>query len=360
MSSDARLVAEGNVASAPYGALLLLSFGGPDGPNDVLPFLENVTRGRGIPRERLLGVAEHYYHFGGVSPINAQNQALVAALRAELDGRGFRLPIYWGNRNWEPYVEDVIIRMTGDGVRRTLAIPTSAYSSYSACRQYWEDIARGRAAAGPDAPTIDKVRHFFNHPGFITANADALRVALAAVPPGSRVVYTAHSIPVAMAESSGPAALDLHDHDGGLYVRELRETAALVTAAVDPSLAWDLVWQSRSGPPSVPWLDPDVNDHLTTLAAAGLPGVALAPIGFVSDHIEVLWDLDTEASQTAASLGLPFARAATAGTHPAFVSALVDLVAERSVPGCPARALGSMGPSHDVCPVGCCPPPRRP
>ncbi len=317
-----------------------------------MPFLENVTRGRGIPRERLTGVAEHYYHFGGVSPINAQNESLIAALRAELDRRGLDLPVYWGNRNWAPYVEDTVTRMTADGVRRALAVPTSAYSSYSACRQYWEDIARARAAAGPQAPEIDKVRHYFNHPGFVGANADGLRAALRQVPAGSRVVYTAHSIPVAMAESAGP--------EGGLYVRELRETAALVTDSVDARLSWDLVWQSRSGPPTVPWLEPDISDHLRALAADGVPGVVVAPIGFVSDHIEVLWDLDTEAAQTAADLGLPFARAATAGTHPAFVSALAELLLERSDDGVPARALGAMGPSHDRCPLGCCPAPRRP
>ncbi|MGI8691451.1 MAG: ferrochelatase, partial [Geodermatophilaceae bacterium] len=319
--------------------------------DDVLPFLDNVTRGRGIPPERLLGVAEHYYHFGGVSPINAQNRALIAAVRADLDRRGIVTPIYWGNRNWAPYVEDAVAQMADDGVRRALAVPTSAYASYSACRQYWEDIARGQAAAGPTAPEIDKVRHYFNHPGFIEANADGLRAALRAVPPGSRVVFTAHSIPVTMAASSGP--------DGGLYLRELREAAALVIAEVDSSLRWDLVWQSRSGPPSVPWLEPDVNDHLTALAADGVPGVVVAPIGFVSDHIEVRWDLDTEAAETAASLGLTFARADTAGTHPAFVEAIVELLLERSGIGCPARALGSMGPSHDVCPAGCCPAARR-
>ena len=361
-----------SVASGPYDALLLLSFGGPDGPEDVMPFLENVTRGRGIPPERLLGVAEHYHHFGGVSPINAQNRALIEAVRSELDRRGIDLPIYWGNRNWTPYVEETVTRMAADGVRRALAVPTSAYSSYSACRQYWEDIARGRAAAGDHAPEIDRVRHYFNHPGFVEANADGLRAALALVPPGSRVVCTAHSIPLEMAESSGPQPPGFHDreceirqnpgshtHDHGLYGRELRETAALVTAAVDRTLEWDLVWQSRSGPPSVPWLEPDVNDHLRSLAADGVPGVVVAPIGFVSDHIEVLWDLDTEAAQTAASVDLPFARAATAGTHPAFVSMVAELLLERTDSSFPARALGPMGPSHDVCPAFCCPTPGR-
>lgn len=326
-----------------YDAVLLLSFGGPDGPDDVLPFLQNVTRGRGVPPERLAEVAEHYLHFGGGSPINEQNRALIAAIRADLDARGIDLPLYWGNRNWAPYVEDVVAAMTADGVRRALAIPTSAYSSYSGCRQYWEDIARAREAAGPRAPVIDKVRQFFNHPGFIAANADAVRAALARMPAGTRIVYTAHSIPVAMAAAAGP--------DGGLYERQLRETARLVTAAVDPGVCWDLAWQSRSGPPTVPWLEPDINDQLRTLA--GAPGVVVAPIGFVSDHVEVRWDLDTEAAQTAASIGLPFARAATAGTHPAFVSMAAELLLERTT-AAPRSALGPMGPSHDVCPTGCC------
>jgi len=332
----------------PYDALLLLSFGGPEGPDDVLPFLEHVTRGRGIPRDRLLAVAEHYHHFGGVSPINAQNRALIAAVEAA----GLGIPGYWGNRNWAPYVEDAVAAMTAGGVRRALAFPTSAYASYSACRQYWEDIARGRAAAGDRAPVIDRVRHYFNHPGFVEANADGLRAALRLVPAGSRVVFTAHSIPVAMAQRSGPT--------GGLYERELREAAALVIAAVAPDLGWDLVWQSRSGPPSVPWLEPDIGDHLRALAGS-VPGVVVAPIGFVSDHLEVRWDLDTAALALAAELGLPFARAATAGTHPAFVAMVGDLLRERSVPGTPRHALGALGPSHDVCPAGCCPAPvRRP
>ncbi len=331
--------------------MILLSFGGPEGPEDVLPFLENVTRGRGIPRGRLLGVADHYQHFGGVSPINEQNRALIAALEAELSRQGLSLPVYWGNRNWAPYVEDAVARMTSNGVQRALAVPTSAYSSYSACRQYWEDIDRARAGAGAGAPVIDKVRHYFNHPGFVQANADGLRVALAGMPAGTRVVFTAHSIPVSMADSSGP--------DGGLYERELRAAAALVVDAVDAALSWDLVWQSRSGPPSMPWLEPDINDQLRALAAAGVPGVVAAPIGFVSDHIEVRWDLDTEAAQTAAELGVPFARAATAGTHPAFVAMLVDLLRERIEPDRPRLALGGLGPSHERCPAGCCPAPRR-
>ncbi len=333
-----------------YDALLLLSFGGPDGPDDVLPFLENVTRGRGVPRERLLEVAEHYQHFGGASPINDQNRALLAAVRAELDRAGLAVPIYWGNRNWAPYVEETVRRMTDDGVRLALAVPTSAYSSYSACRQYWEDISRAQVATGASAPRIDKVRHYFNHPGFVTANADGLRAALAEVPPGSRVAFTAHSIPVSMAQRSGPT--------GGLYERELRETAALVIAAVDADLDWDLVWQSRSGPPSVPWLEPDIAEHLRRLAGT-VPGVVVAPIGFVSDHLEVRWDLDIEAAEVAAGLGLPFVRAATAGTHPAFVSTVVELLLERSDPAHPRRALGRMGPSHDVCPADCCPAPLR-
>jgi len=340
----------------PYDALLLLSFGGPEGHDDVLPFLENVTRGRGIPRERLLAVAEHYHHFGGVSPINDQNRALLAALRRDFAANGVDLPLYWGNRNWGPYVEDTVAEMARDGVRRALVFATSGYTSYSGCRQYQDDLARARAVVGDRAPVLDKLRHFFNHPGFVEPNADGVRAALAALPAehrgAARLVFTAHSIPVAMAERSGP--------DGHLYVRQLAEASRLVAAAAAPDLAWDLVWQSRSGPPSVPWLEPDVNDHLEALAALGVPVVVVSPVGFVSDHLEVAWDLDNEAAETAAKLGLAFARAATAGTDPRFVAMVRELVLERLDPSCPRRALGEFGPSHDVCPVGCCPVPRRP
>jgi ferrochelatase len=322
--------------------VLVLGFGGPEGPDDVMPFLENVTRGRGVPRERLAAVAEHYHHFGGVSPINGQNRALVAALQDGLD-----LPVYWGNRNWAPYVEDVWRQLAEDGVEHAYVLATSAYASFSGCRQYHEDVARARAAlaadpAAPPGPTAEKLPHYFAAPGFVQANAEALAAALASLPAdlrdGARLVATAHSIPEAMAAVAGP--------DGGAYQAELQRAARLAVDAVAPGRPVDLVWQSRSGPPSVPWLEPDVNDHLRALAAAGERAVVLLPVGFVSDHLEVVWDLDHEARETAAELGLAFARAATAGTHPAFVAALRELVEERRAGAAPR--LGT------TCPAACC------
>lgn len=347
---------DGVTADPPYDALLLLSFGGPEGPDDVLPFLENVVRGRPVPRERLLAVAEHYHHFGGVSPINAQNRELLAAIRAELGAHGIDLPVYWGNRNWHPMVEDTVGQMARNGVRRALVFATSAYSSYSGCRQYQEDMARGRAAAGDGAPVLAKIRHYFNHPGFVAANADAVRAALATLPGPVRddalFVYTAHSIPTTMEESAGPA--------GRLYSTQLREAGRLVTEAVRPGAPFELAWQSRSGPPQVPWLEPDINDRLGALAAADVRAVVVSPVGFVSDHVEVLWDLDVEAAETAEKHGIAFARAATVGTDPRFVSMVRELVAERLDPAAPRRALGPLGAGWDVCP-GCCPAPvRRP
>lgn len=340
--------------SIPYDALLLLSFGGPEGSEDVLPFLENVVRGRGVPRDRLLAVAEHYRHVGGVSPINEQNRALLAAIRASLAARGPELQVYWGNRNWHPLVSDTVAAMRDDGVRRALVFVTSAYSSYSGCRQYQDDLARARAAVGPGAPELVKLRHYFNHPGFVEPAADGVRAALATLPsPGdARLVFTAHSIPSSMEAASGPG--------GHLYSAQLREASRLVAAAVrGPGADFDLVWQSRSGPPSVPWLEPDVNDHLALLAARGVPAVVVSPVGFVSDHVEVLWDLDEEAAETAAKLGLDYARAATVGTDPRFVGLVRQLVEERTA-GAPPLALGRMGPSHDVCPLACCPARSRP
>jgi ferrochelatase len=338
-------------------ALLVQSFGGPEGPGDVLPFLRNVTRGRGVPDSRLEEVAEHYRHFGGVSPINAQNRALIAALRDQFAAHGIELPIYWGNRNWHPYLADAVRQMRDDGVRRALVFTTSATSSYSGCRQYREDLARARDDVGADAPELVKLRHYFDHPGFIAAQADGVRVALADLPSevrdGARLVYTAHSIPVAMNEASGPLR-------NGLYAAQQRETARLVTAAVrGDGTPFDLVWQSRSGPPQVPWLEPDINDHLRALAGSGVPAVVVTPSGFVSDHVEVRWDLDEEARATAASLGLPYARAATVGTHPDFVAAVRELV-EEVLRGAAPRSLGSLGLCGIDCPDGCCPAPRRP
>ncbi|MDP5185324.1 ferrochelatase [Blastococcus sp. BMG 814] len=335
---------------APLGrreALLLLSFGGPEGHDDVMPFLENVTRGRGIPRERLEEVAEHYHHFGGVSPINDQNKALLAALEAELRSAGIDLPVYWGNRNWAPYVEDVWQQMADDGIQHAYVLATSAYASFSGCRQYHEDVARARAAltgdaAAPGGPTAEKLPHYFDADGFVRANADALAAALAALPAevrdSTRLVATAHSIPDTMAAVAGP--------EGHAYEAELQAAAQQVVDRAAPGRPFDLVWQSRSGPPSVPWLEPDVNDHLEALAEAGEKAVVLFPVGFVSDHLEVIWDLDNEARETAERLGLVFARAATAGTHPAFATALRELLEERRAGGEPR--LGTN------CPASCC------
>jgi ferrochelatase len=336
---------------APAGrreALLVLSFGGPEGPADVLPFLENVTRGRGIPRERLEVVAEHYHHFGGVSPINGQNKALIAVLEKELASGRLDLPVYWGNRNWAPYVEDTWQQLADDGIEHVYVFATSAYASFSGCRQYHEDIARARVSFG-GGPTAEKLPHYFDAPGFVQANADALAAAIRSLPEDvrgtARLVATAHSIPTAMATVAGP--------DGHAYEAELTAAAERVVAEAAPGRGFDLVWQSRSGPPSVPWLEPDVNDHLRALAAAGETAVVLFPVGFISDHLEVIWDLDNEARETAAELGLAFARAGTAGTHPAFVAAIRGLLEERRAGGLPR--LGTN------CPASCCfVEPRRP
>jgi protoporphyrin/coproporphyrin ferrochelatase len=286
-----------------YDAFLLISFGGPEGPGDVMPFLENVTRGRGVPRERLAAVAEHYAAFGGVSPINAQCRELIAALTLPV-------PVYWGNRNWTPYLTDTVTEMAAAGVRRALAFTTSAYRSYSSCRQYLEDIARARAAAGPGAPVIDKIARCYDHPGFTGPFAANVQAALATLPPdkreGAHLVFTAHSIPDAMAAASGPG--------GGRYVAELTTAASLIAERAGlASHPRSLAYTSRSGPPSQPWLEPDISDHLADLAKAGTEAVVVIPAGFVSDHIEVLHDLDLEAALAAASLGLAFARAATPG-----------------------------------------------
>jgi protoporphyrin/coproporphyrin ferrochelatase len=339
-----------STAPAPAGrreALLVLGFGGPEGPEDVLPFLLNVTRGRGIPPERLEAVADHYLHFGGVSPINGQNKALIAALEDEFAAAGIDLGVYWGNRNWAPYVEDTWRQMAEDGVEHAYVFATSAYASFSGCRQYHEDVARARVAleldpTAPAGPTAEKLPHYFDAPGFVRANADALAAALAELPAGlrdgARLVATAHSIPDAMAAVAGP--------DGGAYQAELLRAAQLVVDAAAPGRSFDLVWQSRSGPPSVPWLEPDVNDHLRALAEAGEQAVAVLPIGFISDHLEVIWDLDNEARATAEDLGLAFVRAATAGTHPAFVAGVRELLQERRAGGLPR--LGTN------CPAACC------
>ena len=327
-----------------YDALLVVSFGGPEAMDDVMPFLENVTRGRGIPRERLVGVAHHYELFGGVSPINEQNRRLISALRAELDRHGPRLPVYWGNRNWHPLLADKLRQMRDDGIGRALAFVTSAYSSYSGCRQYREDIERARAAVGEDAPAVDKLRAFYNHPGFVGPNAENLSAALAQIPAerraDARVAFTAHSIPGAMA-----AGCD--------YEAQLNETCRLVAERAGAQ-HWRLVFQSRSGSPQQPWLEPDICDHLRDLKAAGATDAVVHPVGFISDHMEVLYDLDTEARQVAAEIGLNMIRAATVGTHPAFVRMIRELIDERTSGDAERPALGTRGASHDVCPADCC------
>lgn len=325
----------------PYDALLVLTFGGPEGPADVLPFLANVTRGREVPAERLAEVAKTYQAVGGVSPIQEQSRDLVAAIGAELGRSGPPLPVYWGTRNWLPRLSDVVAEMAADGVRRALVFVPSAYSSYSGCRQYLDDLAAARAVVGTHAPVLDKLRVFFDHPLFIARYLDATRAALESLPPGSNVVFTAHSIPVGMARA-------------GDYEVQLAETARLVAEAAGVSPEdWWFAWQSRSGPPHVPWLTPDIGDRLGELAERGVPGVAVVPIGFLSDHMEVVHDLDVVARLRALELGLAWARAATPGSHPEFVALVVELVRERTGGG-PRRSLSGLPPRPEPCALGCC------
>ena len=307
-----------------FDAILLLSFGGPEGPQQVKPFLENVTRGRNVPPERLDDVAEHYMHFGGVSPINAINRALIAQLEAELE-----LPVYFGNRNWKPYVEDAVADMRDNGIRRAAVFATSAWSGYSGCTQYSEDIDRARRAAGPEAPELVKLRRYFDHPLFVEMFADNIGIAAKTVPDGARLVFTAHSVPVAADSRLGP----------NLYSRQVRYAAGLVAAAAGYT-DYDLVWQSRSGPAQVPWLGPDIGDHLTALADAGTKAVIVCPIGFVSDHIEVVWDLDTELREQAEAAGIAFARAGTPNADRRFARLAADLIDELRYGRAPARVTG--------------------
>lgn len=346
--------------ASPYDALLLLSFGGPEQPEDVVPFLENVTRGRGIPRERLAEVGAHYTRFGGRSPINDQNRALVAALRADLAAAGLDVPVYWGNRNWAPYLSDTLAQMSADGVRRAAVFTTSAYSSYSSCRQYRENLYDAVEAV-PGAPVLDKLRPCFNHPGFVDPFVDGVLAALQELPERqrqhARLVFVTHSIPTSMNDSSGPPAAG-----GGAYLTQHRDVAAFVTARVAEETGithgHDLVFCSRSGSPQTPWLEPDVNDHLESLVAAGATAVVLCPIGFVSDHMEVVFDLDTEALATAARLGLYAVRSATPGVDPRFVALVRDLLLERAAAerGEPVTrtSVGTCGALWDRCPDGCC------
>ena len=332
-----------------YDALLLLSFGGPEGMDDVVPFLENVTRGRGVPPERLAEVAEHYYHFGGVSPINAQNRALIAALETELIRHGINLPVYFGNRNWHPMLPDTMEQMKADGVKRALVFVTSAFSSYSGCRQYREDLVRTSLIVGEGAPVFDKIRVFYNHPGFLEPVAEYLRAAIDRFPAerraGVRVLFTAHSIPMSMARSSA-------------YEVQLREAAKIV-AGLAGAEHFELCYQSRSGSPSVPWLEPDILDVLDERHAEGNDDVVVCPIGFVSDHLEVLFDLDEEGAERAAELGMTYVRAATVGTHPRFVSMIRELIEERMTEKPLRLVLGNKPAVHDNCPTNCCKPASR-
>lgn len=327
-----------------YDAFLLVSFGGPEGRADVLPFLENVLRGRNVPRERMLEVAEHYYHFDGVSPITAQNRALLAALQTEFASAGLKLPLYFGNRNWHPLLPDTLRQMRTDGVRRAIALFTSAFSSYSGCRQYRENIATAQDEVGEGAPQIDKLRAFFNHPGFIEPMVERTAAALAQIPADRRgaahLLFSAHSIPLAMAQNCQ-------------YEQQFREASRLVAEALGQA-NWRLVYQSRSGPPSQPWLEPDVGDALAEVAKSESKHVVVVPIGFVSDHMEVLFDLDEDARHKADDLGLNLVRAGTVGTHPRFVRMIRELVEERLSDAPQRLTLGSFGPSHDVCPADCC------
>lgn len=334
-------------------ALLWLSFGGPEKPEDVRPFLENVTRGRGVPPERLDEVEHHYQSFGGVSPINALNRTAIAATSAELARQGVELPVYLGNRNWHPMVEDTVAQMAADGVRRALVFPTSAYGGYSACRQYDEDIIRARATVGAGAPELVKLRHFFDHPLFVGLFADAVRSATAGLA-DYRLVFTAHSVPLSADAASGPP-----EEGGARYSKQVAEAARLVAGEVGAT-DYDVVWQSRSGPPQVPWLEPDILDHLDVLHAKGVPAVVVCPVGFVSDHLEVVWDLDTEAAERAAELGMGFARAAAPSGDPRFAELVVELVREH-LADAPARKLSTFPAAGCTvngapCAVGCCEP----
>ena len=347
-----------------YDGILLSGFGGPEGQDDVLPFLRNVTRGRGIPDERLEEVATHYRHFGGVSPINQQNRDLKAALEGALAGAGIDLPVYWGNRNWAPYLDEALQEAADAGATTLLAIPTSAYSSYSSCRQYREDWADALEATGlQQSMQIDKVRQFFNHPGFLAPFVDGVRASVAEARAEGfaeadiEVLFATHSIPTADAERSG--APDLHEWGpGGGYEGQHLAAAEWIMGEAAPDVAWQLVYQSRSGPPSQPWLEPDINDAIEALE--GRTAIVIVPLGFVSDHMEVMWDLDEEALETATEAGLWARRAPTPGVDPQYVGALVDLVAER-IEGRPAaerKAVTSIHPWYDVCRPGCCENPR--
>jgi len=376
-SDEAASGAEHVTTAVDYDAILLASFGGPEGQDDVIPFLRNVTRGRGIPEERLEEVAHHYRAFGGISPINDQNRELKAALEAELERRGIDLPVIWGNRNWTPYMRDALTEANERGFTKLIAIGTSAYSSFSSCRQYREDYAIALEETGlGDTISIDKVRQFFDHPGFVQPFIDGVKKGLADVaaqgftPEQTHVLFSTHSIPSSDAERSGPASRGFGP-DGAYAAQHLAvaevvmHEAATGTERVDEADAstssateidWSLVYQSRSGPPSMPWLEPDINDSIAELAGKGIKAVVIVPLGFVSDHMEVKWDLDTEAMETSAENDIFAVRVPTPGVHAAYVSGLIDLVLERrdGVPVADRPAMTDLGPWYDVCRPGCC------
>ena len=335
----------------PFDALLVVSFGGPNGPDDVMPFLENVLRGKNVPRERMLEVSEHYQHFGGASPINEQNLALIEAIKADLAANGIDLPVYWGNRNWHPMFADTLEKMKKDGIKKSLAFFTSMFSCYSGCRQYRENIIEAQEQVGPDAPEVHKLRMAFNHPLYIGASADRVQKALDQIPEGrrkaARVVFTAHSIPLSMAENCK-------------YETQLTEASRLIMEAIGEN-PWDLVYQSRSGPPTQPWLDPDICDHIQALHdAGGIEDMVIMPVGFVSDHMEVMFDLDTEAMDLCKELSINMVRAGSVGVHPQFVSMVSQLILERTT-ATEKQAIGNMPANWDVCPKDCCTyTPRRP
>lgn len=335
-----------------YDAILFVSFGGPEGPDDVMPFLENVLRGRNVPRERMLEVAEHYKHYGGVSPINAQNRALIAALENDLAANGVDIPVYFGNRNWNPMMADTMQKMKDDGIKRAIAFVTSAFSCYSGCRQYRENVYAAQDIVGEGAPVVDKLRVYYNHPGFVEPMIDNVNAALASIPeanrPSTKLVFTAHSIPAGMAENSK-------------YEWQLQEACRLVAEGVGAN-PWRLVYQSRSGSPHSPWLEPDVCDYITEQhEKTPLTDVVIVPIGFISDHMEVMYDLDDEAKTLCDEHGINMQRAATVGTDPRFVTMIRQLVQERMAEEPVRLCLGEHGPSHDVCPEDCClPGARRP
>jgi len=326
-----------------YDAILFMSFGGPEGKDEIIPFLENVTKGRNVPRSRLEDVAQHYYQFDGISPINEQNKELISVLKIEMKDNGLDLPVYFGNRNWYPLIDDTVKQMINDGVKRAVAFVTSGFSCYSGCRQYRENIINALDKSVNGKMEIDKIRVFYNHPGFIDAMVDRTKSALEKFDTPIdeiNLVFTAHSIPMGMADNSN-------------YVIQLHETCKLIAEKIKTE-NYKLAYQSRSGPPQVPWLEPDILEYLNELHRKGEKNVIVVPIGFISDHMEILFDLDTEASELAERLGLKMVRAKTVGTHPLFVKMIYQLIKERMISNPDRLVLGSLGPSQDICPVDCC------